>query len=652
MSEGQEGMIGPETRHAGSNQPEAPFQPSWVLQKEGEFTDSYLKRVAEVLHRTPLSLLTRERLMGVFFKIQDKIIEGGINETEAVILGARITEQIEKLDEVAPSDNLTVAARDLVKAAEKMSMTTSELIEELRRSRQLSPSLPLEELQRMTVGQVAAYSQQQVEQLRNIFGRMDPLAEESRWIDVEYSQEFYTRFTPNMEPHFYTEITSTNERRIWDARWKLARAAFFKKVYSGQAEKLVENQDLIEFTTEDMEMLYEKVPGVRFALEWYVDKIVSGGEIDIVDNGTGKPVVGAKGEPVRRTIWDVKFGSDFEEIRRTMRYYLMMSWGISPQDRDKMNEEKKLALENKLKSADSIAWNWIFCSNLIESIDSRYSFSGCRHGNLAAEICSDDLRAVFHPQEKFEDKCWSGQEWGAFGRWGLQQANRIKEELKIKQRGINEKNVKFIPARKRSEYWKGELDKSTGEIYVYVPECYPPITMKSFWEQYEFKTEDGRMMSYLDGLRKKERILWRKSEVPDAWKINYVTVRMRKAIGLFDHFTRGEGKPGWLARLIDYYTRLNIEKVLKDYYKEKELDRRVAERKAKKHFHNLKVWAVYAVRGGVGRTQDRDVTDPYSTSRIGVVHTWNRLDDEVLLRKPQQGEYLKKGEKLEIVSIE
>jgi len=128
--------------------------------------------------------------------------------------------------------------------------------------------------QQMTLEQFLNLSQKQTQNLSESFKRVPVEEERDRWLDVEYRQEFYTRFTPSLEPRFYTELNDEKERRLFDARWQLARAAYYKKATSGSPEKMIDNQDLILLKTEQMEQLYN-MPGVKKALEWYVNLIVN-----------------------------------------------------------------------------------------------------------------------------------------------------------------------------------------------------------------------------------------------------------------------------------------------------------------------------------------------------------------------------------------
>lgn len=596
---------------------ESPFRPSWIMETVDEFEkiDPRLQLRAKRLHKTPDLVATPDYLRKHYSEVEDLVLRGDVPEEDADLLMAKIAARIEHLEtrkeSSGGSQEPSGRPSPIEAAVADLTVQIGDLVGILRQSGELQPASG-------TQAEFATGPASQTSELREIFGRLDSEKEKARWVDVEYSQEFYTRFTPNMEPHFYTKIEETSERAEWDARWKLARAAFWKKIYSAFADKLAENQDLIELTKEQMEILYN-LPGVKFALSWYARAIVAPTDAEKVEG---------------RTILECTSGSDFEKFREKMRSQLRNhpDFDIQEQDEEKMG----IGDRTRLISADAVAWNWIWCSNLIESIDSRYSiininekrFGGRdRHGHLAPALCSDDLRAVFHPQEKFEDKCRNGQEWGNFGKWGLTQLRRIKGEHPGS-------DIVFGPARLRGEFWETRPSGKPHEIVVMAPECYPVTSMKSFWEAYDDEGKNGER-PLLERLLDNQDINWASVDA-DPWKTNYLTVKMRKAIGLFEVFTK-DSKEGWARALSDIYTRLNTLGILNNYYKSLGFPREKAECLARTHFHNIKVWAVYAVNGGVGRPQDRDVTDPYSRSALGAAHKWNRSTHESILRRPWIG---------------
>ena len=154
------------------------------------------------------------------------------------------------------------------------------------------------------------------------------------------------------------------------------------------------------------------------------------------------------GQATKKSLVECKSGREFEIFRKNLQYSLKREvFGVTKEEEeslakrakegDEKAEDQMRDLRVRVKSADAISWNWMWVSNLVESVDSRY----CkelgedtlreRHGEMPPAICSDDLRSIFHPQEKFEDKCAKGLEWGAFGKWGRSQIERIKRETGI-----------------------------------------------------------------------------------------------------------------------------------------------------------------------------------------------------------------------------
>jgi len=461
--------------------------------------------------------------------------------------------------------------------------------------------------QATTFEQLVVSSERQAEQMVRSLRKLPPDLERARWVDVEYNQDFYTRFTPTLEPNFYTEL-SENERELCDARWQLARAAYYKRAFSAFPDKMIENQDLTLMKTEQMEKLYE-MPGVRPALEWYADLIVNKRAITLESGRT-------------MTIWDCKTGTDFEEFRAVMRQEAL----------------HELAGGLAKKEADAVAWNWMWVANLIESADSRYFYKDGpenhqRHGDLPGALVSDDLRSTFHTQEKFENKCMSGLEWGAFGKWGMIQVSRIKQKYG------SEYELFFEGADIPDHFWslrrlkkpaferlgKRRALKEKGLTAIVAPECYPTKTMGSFWE--EFSTGRGRdAKSLLGHLLDREEIDWQ-AVGSDLW-IPYLPIKLNKAVKLFEYFNPGvplefptkfqeEGPMReWTGKLLDSLRRLNLERKL-----------------GTDKIHNLKVWAVYAAKGGVKKPQSAMVHSPLSRFDRTALESVLRMNEVAFLDK-------------------
>jgi len=592
------------------------FSPNWIMTKEGEFKDNSLRRAAERLHKRPEEQLSKDDLLRTRALVEDRYIAGSIDEGEGGIFLDRLDTKITELEQKTSEREATAGSKEdlLLEMVRNTNMTMRSLTEFLEQSPAF-PSVPTaDQLAGMSQDAINTQQLQRGDALRELFGRVEPEVEKSRWIDAEYEQDFFQRFQPNAEPYFYAKIEDAGERAKWDARWKLARAATYKNLLSGRADKLIENQDLIGLTTEQMETLYN-MEGVRYGLEWYVGAMVRG----------DKTVNGKK-------LLECERGSDFEALRKLFREELQRDvFGVTPDQRQAMTEKERVDLDMRVKGADAIAWNWVYCSNLAESLDSRYSnigsYHGQRHDHLAPGICSDDLRAVFHPQEKFENKAQSGQEWGVFGRWGKIQMERIKKE--------NPRvDIVFKAARKGKEYWSTKTEG--GRVVVTVPECYPTTTMRSFFEEYKVGDEGGTR-SLFECLLTGEQIDWSKV-MADPWKTSYQTVKMVKAVGLTEHFKEPDSRKPWLKGLLDFYVRLGLEKRLNEKDKQEGA-------KAGTSFHNLKVWAIWAVKGGVGMPHVSGFTNPWTKSRH-FPSTEDQRTLEILLRKPDRGFYLGKRENL------
>lgn len=470
---------------------------------------------------------------------------------------------------------------------------------------------------------------------------VEPREERKRWTDVEYTLQFYTRFTPNLEPKFYQRL-STEERNKFDTRWQLARAAFVKRATANLPEKYKENQDLEQFGKEKMEVLYESIPGVRQMLEAYSRAITLGEKIKIRDNGREKEM----------SFWEVEDADTFEKFRVSLRNKTLedkIFLGSDEVRKAKTKEDREWWLDLLRKEADAGAWNWIWVGNLVESAESRYSWSGRAFFGIPSIMSAGEHKYVLHPQERFESKAFSGHFWGAFGKWGVTQVDRIKSEMS-RNAGYNgdKDEIKFLPGD-RSDYWsyglsKGEnpIDEKKKELggrvfVIFAPECYPTASCKSFFEEttLEVKVSSGKYEKsfLLEYLTSGKRIPW--AEVSqDAWGI-YMWGKFNKAFQLLQYFNPEElldiNKKGWAIAwsnpLLELYRRLGLENELKK--------RKVGHQT----FSKLKKWAFYASQGGV-----KDIDSKTPTLNLG------RTDQYVVERslKHPRVKYLIEDENLNL----
>lgn len=420
--------------------------------------------------------------------------------------------------------------------------------------------------------------------------------ERERWIDAEYNQDFYTRFQPNQEPKFYT-LLSEEERRVFDARWQLARAAFVKKATSGFPDKYRENQDLMLFGKEQMERLY-KIEGVKDMLRAYAKAIVEGERFTLKDGNN-------------ISFWEIKDAKTFETFRESLRRTYLTDGQFGslfqriPEDSrrvDGLQPEKWKGWWINLfkKEADAAAWNLIWVSNLVESANSRYSWTGQVYPDLPGNLRAGEYQYVLHPQERFEGKSVIKHFWGAFGKWGVEQLKRIERETRFDKENDE---IWFQGAPKDNCWGWEEQDNSVrprdpkkhGRVFlVSAPECYPIVSAKSFWE--ETRTP------LLESLLKGNPIPWEKLS-EDEWAI-YLTGKFHKAFSLLEYFM-GE-KPmemqksgyavAWANPLIELFQRLKPGDKLEEL---RGRDRPPLAKIPHQTFPALKAWTVYASFDGV-----------------------------------------------------
>ena len=410
------------------------------------------------------------------------------------------------------------------------------------------------------------------------------------YIRMMYDRTLYGRWQPEHAPLWFQEL-SVEDQRLEETKLQLARAAFAKLMNGGQADKIIETEQDAMLFVEQMKSLYE-LPGVKPAMEWYVQKMINGEEIIIgeeqVRNRDGTLRTNPDGtpqmKPVTKSWWDIGDNTEFEQMRQVMRRERLADIGRS----DDVDDLEKM-------ERDAIALNFLYVCHVAESLDSRYSTfkgSGERHPSLPGILLSDDLRALMHPQEKAESKWQSGQPWdGNLGPWCQQQFSHIKDDLNPKEK------FQIAIASGPGEFWT--IDRSGGATRIRVPECYPTTSVKSFLEETVIEQPDGSDKMLLQYLTNGEEIPWREIGASEPWSISYGTVKLPKALKLLDTFQDAklavdlrdlrEGLRKWAnadPKVNEVFTRLGFRK-------------RNGSPISKEQFHNLKVWAIYAGLGGM-----------------------------------------------------
>ncbi len=524
-------------QHQRSGMSERAFK-DWIRnKKKSQYTVEELNKIKEIADRGFVKLIPNppEEFVGRSILVQTESVQQIQNEMEREV--ATLREQVAAL---------------------------TKILEDPKSARSGEPSFS-------GSGGIEDYLKRQTEITQRLLRKLegaDPDDEMQRWVDVEFDQEFYTRFTPNQEPRFYT-LLRTEERREWNARWQLARAAFFKKNTASFPEKAKENSDLTGLSQEMQETLYNH-EGVRQMLERYVEVLTN-----------PDPLIGNR-------FWECKDQKEFEAFRSELREEIFG-------DSDSL----------KSKEADAIGWNLIYVYNLVESLDSRYSISGSRHGDLPSHMIADEYRTTLHPQERAETK-WAAHHytWGAFGSWGVTQLANVEKRKNY----TGKDGWIFSPAPNPSFYWEARwtnqrTEKGGKKLEVFVPECYPTSQAGSFLEETTVVTPSSSGgKSLLDYLIDKEEIPW--EEVANDASAIYVFGKFNKSVTMLDYFNPGsrptypplEEKPSapwareWATPVKELFERLKPGKTI---------DKLRKSRKTYQTLHNFKIWLVYAQKGGL-----------------------------------------------------
>lgn len=435
--------------------------------------------------------------------------------------------------------------------------------------------------------------QQQMDRFQQVFGGLEPEKERSNWVNLEYNQELWQRFDPKSWPNFYNQA-ETQERELWDARWMLARAAFYKKVTAGFPDKYIENQDLNLLGGEQLEILYN-MPGVKGMLEGYAKAIVNNETVRVRRGNVN----------VDMSFWDIKSARDFESFRDGLRNKQLLRGGRG-------------MTEMQAREADAVAWNMMWIFNEVESRNSRYTDRpNAKATGLPGILMSADFFGSYHQQERFEGKMLNRQNWGAFSSWGMGQMNRIDSELATRSRGRRKINrekdeVEFRPAPKGKNWsWKVEApddpDEKERKVVIYAPECYPVKTAGSFFEHTTAKNQRGQKRSLSQLMSEGQRIDWRdvQEDSVNAWLYS----KHNRAVKIEEYYnpgkpfeTRDDGwAKDWAKSLTEiYFTRLQMGRTLENLRRAGVVTHQTIEK--------LKALPVYAATGGVADESKTEFT--------------------------------------------
>jgi len=125
----------PEVQKAQQSEAPKPFQPSWIMEKEDEFSgfNQDLQRHVRSLHRTPELVMTPDYLRERYFKIDEAVTEGKIPEEEAAIVLGKIAKRIEELESQTEAPK-----KEAFETRRKLSPEEEELLQKAKEGKPLS----------------------------------------------------------------------------------------------------------------------------------------------------------------------------------------------------------------------------------------------------------------------------------------------------------------------------------------------------------------------------------------------------------------------------------------------------------------------------------------------------------------------------------
>lgn len=636
---------------------------TWMIptkEEYGDYSDEGKKFAGKVARRSD-SFTNIAQLQEFYQELDDAEVDGKIPYDEYVIFVSRLTQRAEYLDEleqqktsVSPESSFKQQNEDLVNTLASLNKGIQSLESAFVRGA-------------MTPADFQKAMEQQNEQLAeafSVFGeRIPPDIERSRWVDMEYRQEFYTQFDPRSEPYFYKNVDNEQERRVWDYRWRLARIAFYKKATNAQPEKYRDSQDVTLFTNEMINMMLERVEGSKDLMSSYIYEVLNKRKtkerdsfweliedekmnterfdeyrremrgnhknavvvriseadevIDLLSKGEKKkldkslsPYQRANQKALMRFLSPEQVESMIKDLDDNSMALLKERISERGQFSKAMDVDKWLEL--KAKEADSVAWNTIYVSNLVEWADSRYTISGGRHGKMGLALASDDYRTAYHPQEKWEGKCKSGHlAYSPLVEWGNTQLKRISGVT-----GVDIGELETVPARNERSYWNHR--KEGGKVLVDVPEVHLTTSTHSFLHETKVIVQNkrGDWTVDLDKFRTYRAEVEGEEEHPFGL---YVATKFHKALQ-FNEYYLGRNPieysvpatkvravlTEWARPLIDFHNRLTPDETIRELR-----DKGLSHQDYKK----LKEFAVYASSGGMDKPGKRKPTSkikPYT----------------------------------------
>jgi len=314
-------------------------------------------------------------------------------------------------------------------------------------------------------------------------------------------------------------------QQIIRARINLTNASYIKaEVAALDGQKAKENSYL-KLTERELGLIYE-MPGVKNSMEGIInDFFMKDGD---VDNGF---FLALKKGVVQGASWEKSLAS-------FRRYQVILA--------DKIARDEGLSDINA-KAAVSMAWNFLYVSNVFESADSEREISG-GSGNVFGE----QIRSMIHPLSK------------AMIKFGVEQGSTDESRSEGTEEGWGGKIGNWFADMvtwddTRKQFIKGLKDGTM--------QPYPKRIGASMIELMKIETIDGKEMSMAEALISKKKIAFNKTDsnlfgdYGDKWDTfwKYYLYSSGK-----NELQYGKNNDEWTTNLADIFAKLKKIKVIGD----------------------------------------------------------------------------------------
>lgn len=244
------------------------------------------------------------------------------------------------------------------------------------------------------------------------------------FVNAELLQQPISLQLDTFPPEWFKKMDYEQQHLI-RARLRLANASFIKRRLGDiDGERTMQNEQL-SLTEKELKLMWEKMPGFKESLYHYIETIL---EKSPESNN-------------KAFFWTLKVKSK-KEAETQLASFESLQQAYAKQ----LVREKIVSDELEATAAVAASWNFLFCSNIIESADTERFIN-------PVGIHGEQVRALMHPLTKALQKYKTGEQtttgteegWG--GQLGDWIANRLAAGDNDFRRKLIEREIKPYPER-------------------------------------------------------------------------------------------------------------------------------------------------------------------------------------------------------------